>query len=111
VAGIVVRALELASIVVVEAGRSMGRPPCCDKANVKKGPWTPEEDAKLLAYTSTHGTGNWTNVPQRAGDRAVHQARRGPVTCVMISLRACHFVLGFWLMVTRRWMDAGCGMM
>ncbi|KAF8746360.1 hypothetical protein HU200_013377 [Digitaria exilis] len=45
----------------------MGRPPCCDKANVKKGPWTPEEDAKLLAYTSTHGTGNWTNVPQRAG--------------------------------------------
>jgi len=54
----------------------MGRPPCCDKANVKKGPWTPEEDAKLLAYTSTHGTGNWTNVPQRAGDRAVHQATR-----------------------------------
>ncbi|KAL5218295.1 hypothetical protein ABZP36_018979 [Zizania latifolia] len=45
----------------------MGRPPCCDKANVKKGPWTPEEDAKLLAYTSTHGTGNWTSVPQRAG--------------------------------------------
>ncbi|XP_006649927.1 myb-related protein Zm38-like [Oryza brachyantha] len=45
----------------------MGRPPCCDKANVKKGPWTAEEDAKLLAYTSTHGTGNWTSVPQRAG--------------------------------------------
>ncbi|KAM3229054.1 hypothetical protein ACQJBY_060149 [Aegilops geniculata] len=45
----------------------MGRPPCCDKANVKKGPWTAEEDAKLLAYTSNHGTGNWTSVPQRAG--------------------------------------------
>uniref|UniRef100_A0ACD5YN29 Uncharacterized protein n=1 Tax=Avena sativa TaxID=4498 RepID=A0ACD5YN29_AVESA len=45
----------------------MGRPPCCDKASVKKGPWTPEEDAKLLAYTSNHGTGNWTSVPQRAG--------------------------------------------
>ncbi|XP_062213470.1 myb-related protein Zm38-like [Phragmites australis] len=45
----------------------MRRPPCCDKANVKKGPWTPEEDAKLLAFTSTHGTGNWTTVPQRAG--------------------------------------------
>lgn len=45
----------------------MGRPPCCDKANVKKGLWTPEEDAKLLAYTSNHGTGNWTSVPQRAG--------------------------------------------
>ncbi|CAN6221154.1 unnamed protein product [Urochloa humidicola] len=52
---------------VREREKSMGRPPCCDKANVKKGPWTPEENAKLLAYTSTHGTGNWTNVPQRAG--------------------------------------------
>lgn len=45
----------------------MGRPPCCDKAIVKKGPWTAEEDAKLLAYTSTHGIGNWTSVPQKAG--------------------------------------------
>ncbi|GJN31179.1 hypothetical protein PR202_gb19543 [Eleusine coracana subsp. coracana] len=50
----------------------MGRPPCCDKANVKKGLWTPEEDAKLLAFTSTHGTGNWTTVPQRAGIDHVH---------------------------------------
>ncbi|BAT03262.1 Os07g0683025, partial [Oryza sativa Japonica Group] len=23
--------------------------------------------AKLLAYTSTHGTSNWTSIPQRAG--------------------------------------------
>ncbi|XP_008804161.1 transcription factor MYB35 [Phoenix dactylifera] len=45
----------------------MGRPPCCDKLNVKRGPWTAEEDAKLLAYTSTHGTGNWTSVPKKAG--------------------------------------------
>jgi hypothetical protein len=52
---------------LLRATRSMGRPPCCDKASVKKGPWTPEEDAKLLAFTSTHGTGNWTTVPQRAG--------------------------------------------
>ncbi|VFQ73565.1 unnamed protein product [Cuscuta campestris] len=45
----------------------MGRPPCCDKANVKKGSWTPEEDAKILAYVASHGTGNWTLVPQKAG--------------------------------------------
>ena len=45
----------------------MGRPPCCDKANVKRGPWTPEEDAKILAYVSRHGIGNWTLVPQKAG--------------------------------------------
>ncbi|CAA6655542.1 unnamed protein product [Spirodela intermedia] len=27
--------------------RSHGRAPCCDKSKVKKGPWSPEEDAKL----------------------------------------------------------------
>lgn len=46
----------------------MGRPPCCDKANVKKGIWTPEEDAKILAYVSNHGVGNWTQVPKKAGN-------------------------------------------
>ncbi|KAI4351551.1 hypothetical protein L6164_005908 [Bauhinia variegata] len=45
----------------------MGRPPCCDKSNVKRGLWTPEEDAKILAYISNHGTGNWTLVPKKAG--------------------------------------------
>ncbi|KAL5980627.1 hypothetical protein ACLOJK_028535 [Asimina triloba] len=45
----------------------MGRPPCCDKSSVKKGLWTADEDAKILAYISTHGTGNWTAVPKKAG--------------------------------------------
>ncbi|KAL8150258.1 hypothetical protein V2J09_020066 [Rumex salicifolius] len=45
----------------------MERPPCCDKANVKRGLWTPEEDAKILAYVASHGTGNWTLVPKKAG--------------------------------------------
>ncbi|KAG9441889.1 hypothetical protein H6P81_017743 [Aristolochia fimbriata] len=35
----------------------MGRAPCCDKANVKKGPWSPEEDLKLKDYIEKHGTG------------------------------------------------------
>ncbi|KAF2304407.1 hypothetical protein GH714_030793 [Hevea brasiliensis] len=35
----------------------MGRAPCCDKANVKRGPWSPEEDATLKRYFETHGTG------------------------------------------------------
>ncbi|KAL5725357.1 hypothetical protein ACHQM5_008511 [Ranunculus cassubicifolius] len=47
----------------------MGRPPCCDKSNVKRGLWTPEEDAKILAYVSDHGPGNWTSVPKKAGLR------------------------------------------
>ncbi|KAL2502730.1 transcription factor RAX2 [Forsythia ovata] len=46
----------------------MGRAPCCDKANVKKGPWSPEEDAKLKMYIDNHGTGgNWIALPQKAG--------------------------------------------
>ncbi|KAJ9683524.1 hypothetical protein PVL29_019205 [Vitis rotundifolia] len=45
----------------------MVRPPCCDKLNVKRGLWTAEEDAKILAYVSKHGIGNWTLVPKKAG--------------------------------------------
>ncbi|KAJ8899856.1 hypothetical protein K2173_019559 [Erythroxylum novogranatense] len=46
----------------------MGRAPCCDKASVKKGPWSPEEDTKLKEYIDKHGTGgNWIALPQKAG--------------------------------------------
>ncbi|XWS71866.1 hypothetical protein CRYUN_Cryun03dG0174600 [Craigia yunnanensis] len=46
----------------------MGRAPCCDKANVKKGPWSPEEDLKLKEYIEKYGTGgNWIALPQKAG--------------------------------------------
>ncbi|KAL5711798.1 hypothetical protein ACHQM5_014039 [Ranunculus cassubicifolius] len=46
----------------------MGRAPCCDKDNVKKGPWAPEEDAKLKAYIDEYGTGgNWIALPQKIG--------------------------------------------
>lgn len=47
----------------------MGRAPCCDKDNVKKGPWSPEEDAKLKEYIEKYGTGgNWIALPQKAGN-------------------------------------------
>ncbi|XP_074588689.1 uncharacterized protein LOC141844548 [Curcuma longa] len=46
----------------------MGRAPCCDKANVKRGPWLPEEDAVLRSYIEKHGTGgNWIALPLKAG--------------------------------------------
>lgn len=49
----------------------MGRAPCCDKANVKKGPWSPEEDAKLKTYIEQYGTGgNWIALPQKIGIHA-----------------------------------------
>ncbi|GKV28056.1 hypothetical protein SLEP1_g37155 [Rubroshorea leprosula] len=46
----------------------MGKAPCCDKANVKKGPWSPEEDNTLRSYLETYGTGgNWITLPRKAG--------------------------------------------
>ncbi|XP_057521380.1 myb-related protein 306-like [Amaranthus tricolor] len=45
----------------------MGRPPCCDKEGVKKGPWTPEEDILLVSYIQEHGPGNWRAVPTNTG--------------------------------------------
>ncbi|KAL8471621.1 hypothetical protein ACS0TY_029030 [Phlomoides rotata] len=45
----------------------MGRSPCCDKIGLKKGPWTPEEDQKLLAYIEEHGHGSWRALPAKAG--------------------------------------------
>ncbi|CAL9044351.1 transcription factor RAX2-like [Musa acuminata AAA Group] len=48
----------------------MGRTPCCDKANVKKGPWSPEEDTKLKEFIEKYGTGgNWIALPHKAGLR------------------------------------------
>ncbi|KAM3301730.1 transcription factor MYB41-like [Capsicum chacoense] len=45
----------------------MGRSPCCDKNGLKKGPWTPEEDNKLIQYIQLHGPGNWRTLPKNAG--------------------------------------------
>ncbi|XWS19514.1 hypothetical protein CRYUN_Cryun31cG0022600 [Craigia yunnanensis] len=44
----------------------MGRAPCCDKNGLKKGPWTPEEDQKLIDYIQEHGYGNWRTLPKNA---------------------------------------------
>ncbi|KAF3567195.1 hypothetical protein DY000_02014032 [Brassica cretica] len=46
----------------------MGRSPCLDKKiELKKGPWTPEEDQKLIDYINKHGYGNWRTLPKNAG--------------------------------------------
>ncbi|XWS48000.1 hypothetical protein CRYUN_Cryun13aG0034300 [Craigia yunnanensis] len=45
----------------------MGRFPCSHGTGLKRGPWTPEEDQKLLAYIQKHGHGNWCSLPEKAG--------------------------------------------
>ncbi|CAN6204407.1 unnamed protein product [Urochloa humidicola] len=45
----------------------MGRQPCCDKVGLKKGPWTAEEDQKLVAFLLANGQCCWRAVPKLAG--------------------------------------------
>jgi transcription factor MYB, plant len=45
----------------------MGRSPCCDENGLKKGPWTPEEDQKLMEYIQKNGHGSWRALPRLAG--------------------------------------------
>ncbi|CAH1453731.1 unnamed protein product [Lactuca virosa] len=52
-----------------EEGKTMGRQPCCDKLGVKKGPWTTEEDKKLVNFILTNGQCCWRAVPKLAGLR------------------------------------------
>lgn len=47
----------------------MGRKPCCDKLGVKKGPWTSEEDSKLIKFIITNGPCCWRALPKLAGLR------------------------------------------
>ncbi|XP_043694851.1 transcription factor MYB20-like isoform X2 [Telopea speciosissima] len=45
----------------------MGRQPCCDKVGLKKGPWTTEEDKKLINFILSNGQCCWRAVPKLAG--------------------------------------------
>nr|QSD99602.1 MYB family transcription factor [Melilotus albus] len=44
-----------------------GRAPCCDKSQVKRGPWSPAEDLKLIAFIQKYGHENWRALPKQAG--------------------------------------------
>ncbi|KAJ0653647.1 putative transcription factor MYB-HB-like family [Helianthus annuus] len=45
----------------------MGRQPCCDRAGLKRGPWTMEEDRKLMHFIINNGIQCWRMVPKLAG--------------------------------------------
>ncbi|KAI3417901.1 uncharacterized protein J3R85_014024 [Psidium guajava] len=45
----------------------MGRQPCCDKVGLKRGPWTIEEDHKLMSFIMNNGIHCWRTVPKLAG--------------------------------------------
>ncbi|KAK3413082.1 myb-related protein 315 [Eucalyptus grandis] len=45
----------------------MGRQPCCDKVGLKRGPWTIEEDHKLISFIMNNGIHCWRTIPKLAG--------------------------------------------
>ena len=76
----------------------MGRAPCCDKANVKKGPWSPEEDTQLKHFIQTYGTGgNWISLPHKAGMFLKnHDLHNGMILSILsINSRSFAFVLPY----------------
>ncbi|XP_021828594.1 transcription factor MYB63-like [Prunus avium] len=44
-----------------------GRTPCCDKNQVKRGPWSPAEDLRLITFIQKNGHDNWRALPKQAG--------------------------------------------
>ncbi|KAH0900563.1 hypothetical protein HID58_040066 [Brassica napus] len=44
-----------------------GRAPCCDKTKVKRGPWSYDEDLKLISFIQKYGHKNWRSLPNQAG--------------------------------------------
>ncbi|KAL0447209.1 UNVERIFIED_CONTAM: Transcription factor [Sesamum latifolium] len=47
----------------------MGRQPCCEKVGLRRGPWTMEEDSKLMNFILNNGIQCWRLVPKLAGNR------------------------------------------
>ncbi|CAH8328200.1 unnamed protein product [Eruca vesicaria subsp. sativa] len=45
----------------------MGRKPCCEKIGLKRGPWTIEEDHRLINFILNNGIHCWRVVPKLAG--------------------------------------------
>ncbi|KAK6150414.1 hypothetical protein DH2020_015346 [Rehmannia glutinosa] len=57
----------------------MGRSPCCDDSGLKKGPWTPEEDDKLIKFINKHGHGSWRALPKLAAAGCAGQTICDPI--------------------------------
>ncbi|CAL1370089.1 unnamed protein product [Linum trigynum] len=47
-----------------------------DAGELRKGPWTEEEDALLLGFISKHGDGRWNSLAKRAGLRRTGKSCR-----------------------------------
>nr|DAD30870.1 TPA_asm: hypothetical protein HUJ06_009721 [Nelumbo nucifera] len=55
-----------------------------EEAEMRKGPWTMEEDLILINYIANHGEGVWNSLARSAGNLCVNylrpDVRRGNIT-------------------------------
>ncbi|KAG2327158.1 hypothetical protein Bca52824_009886 [Brassica carinata] len=58
------------TVVRYRSSSNMGRSPLlpADETGLKKGPWLPEEDDKLISYIHKHGHSSWSALPKLAGN-------------------------------------------
>lgn len=70
--------------VVTVMGRAPGN---CDEkeAGLRKGPWTPDEDRKLVAYIQEHGHGSWRALPKNAGrHEPLFSSKTSTTSCIEV---------------------------
>ena len=69
----------------------MGRsPPSSNQIGLKRGPWTHEEDHKLVSFITKHGYGSWRSLPVLAGITLPSPLTR-PKDYVFVNVTFCHF--------------------
>lgn len=71
-------------IYISRERRQMGRQPCCDKVGLKKGPWTIEEDKKLINFILTNGHCCWRALPKLSGFFSFYTSKRHRLKQLMI---------------------------
>lgn len=59
----------------------MGRSPSSDESGLKKGPWLPEEDDKLINYIHKHGHSSWSALPKLAGTTILKTLMKPSFVC------------------------------